>query len=359
MSIEQHGRARRIELGQLILQRKKVYLDACFWIMLRDAALGICTKPATHELLHHLRAGVTSGRIVCPISAAMFIELFKQPYSLDRRIGTAQLIDELSLGVSIVSPRIVMEMEIYSFLLKAKGDIELYPMQKLIWTKIAYVLDDVYPSLTQISPEENLVIQKLFYDHLWNFSLSAIVKTIGNNSPVDDHFARLSRETNEGNALHKDELQSFAQTYDIELRGIIELAGDAVTDIIHHLAEKDAGHSLSPTPQERAETINMSRNLLYFAFKKQNTKDALRWIHTSASIHAAMRWNKTRQFKSNDYYDFEHAVAALSYCDAFLTERSLHHLVTSPQINLGAINNCCVFSNVKTAVGYIGKLVSS
>ena len=43
---------------------------------------------------------------------------------------------------------------------------ELYPMQELIWTKVAYVLGDTYPSLAELSPAEELTIQKLFFDYL-------------------------------------------------------------------------------------------------------------------------------------------------------------------------------------------------
>lgn len=276
MSIERHSRARQIELGQSIASRRKIYLDARFWIIARDAALGVRTDPAARKLLHHLRRGVAAGRLVCPISASMFLELMKQSYSPGRRIGTAELIDELSLGVSMIPSRIVIGTEVHSFLLKANGDIDLYPMQELIWTKVAYVLGDTYPSLAQLSPAEELAIQKDFFDHLWDCSLSAMVETIGDKAPPPDRFAELSRETNEKNAQFKDELRSFTQTYDIELRGAIEVAGDIAADVVHQLAEKEAGAVLSLTPKERASSISMSRNLLYHAFKKPGTKDALR-----------------------------------------------------------------------------------
>ena len=42
-----------------------------------------------------------------------------------------------------------------------------------------------------------------------------------------------------------------------------------------------------------------------------------------------------KEVQPNHYYDFEHATAALSYCDAFLTEGSLHSLVTQPQVKFG------------------------
>lgn len=327
-----------------------------FWIIVRDTALGVRTEPAARKLLHHLQRGVTNGRLVCPISAATFLELMKQRYSTGRRIGTAQLVDELSLGTSMIPSRIVMGTEIHSFLLRDKGETELYPMQELIWTKVAYVLGDTYPSLAELSPAEELGIQKSFFDYLWDHSLSDMVKTMGDNFPLSDGFAELSRETNENNAKHRDELRSFAQTYDTELRGVIEVAGDVAADVIHQLAEKEAGCELPATVEERANSVNMFRNWLYHAFKKPQTKDALRCLHIGASIHAAMRWDKDRKFKPNDYYDFEHATAALGYCDAFLTEGSLHGLVTRPQVNLEAVNGCRVFSDVELAADHVRQL---
>ena len=359
MSIERHSRTRQIELGRSLGGRRKIYLDARFWIIARDTALGVRTEPSARKLLHHLRRGVAGGRLVCPISASMFLELLKQPFSPGRRIGTAQLIDELSLGVSMIPPRIVMGTEIHSFLLEAKGDADLYPMQELIWTKVAYVLGDTYPSLAQFSPAEELAIQKVFFDHLWDCSLSKMVETIGDNIPPPDRFAELSRETNEKNAQYKGELRSFAQTYDIELKGAVEVAGDVVADVIHQFAERGAGRELSPTPEERANSVNLCRNLLFHAFKKPETKDALRCLHIGASLHAAMRWDKDRKFKPNDYYDFEHATAALSYCDAFLTEGPLHDLVKRPQIDLEAVNGCQVFSDVAAAADHVRELVSN
>ncbi|MEJ0047152.1 MAG: hypothetical protein WDN04_14320 [Rhodospirillales bacterium] len=359
MSIERHSRARQIELGNSLHGRRKIYLDARFWIIMRDVALGVHAEPTARKLLYYLRCGVTEGRLFCPISASMFVELMKQPNTAGRRIGTAQLIDELSLGVAMIPSQIIMRTEIYSFLLRAKGGVDLHPMQELIWTKIAYVFGDMYPSLVRVSPTMELAVQKSFFDYLWNHSLSDIVKTMGDNFPRSEEFAELSRETNAKNAQHKNELRSFTQTYDIELRGVIENAGKTAADIIQELAEKETGHALSPTAEQRANSINIWCNLLYAAFKKPETKDTLRSLHIGASIHAAMRWDKGRKFVPNDYYDFEHAAAALGYCDVFLTEGSLRHLVTRPQVNLEALNNCRVFSNVEAAAAHIRQLLSS
>lgn len=251
--------------------------------------------------------------------------------------------------------RIVIGTEIHSFLLKAKGGVDLHPMQELIWTKVSYVLGNMHPLISEISHNEELHIHKQFFDYLWGFSLSDMVNAMGDNIPTLDGFTDLARYTNEKNAEHKDQIRSFSQAYSIELRGSIEAVGDIAADIIHQLAEKDAGYQLSTTSSERATVVNMCRNLLLHGFNKYS----LRSLHIGVSIHAAMRWDKNRKFKTNDYYDFEHAIAALSYCNAFLTERPLRDLVTRSDINLQAINSCHVFSDIKSASEHIKELLQT
>lgn len=67
MSIERHGRARQIELGRSLKDRRKIYLDMRFWIIARDAALAVRTEPVARKLLHYLCRGCARGGINCTI----------------------------------------------------------------------------------------------------------------------------------------------------------------------------------------------------------------------------------------------------------------------------------------------------
>jgi hypothetical protein len=276
MDIDRHSRARPVELGRWIAGRKKVYLDACYWIIIRDMALGVRTGAVEQKLLHFLRRGVARGDLICPISAAMFMELMKQPYTPERRIATAALIDELSFGVSMILPKIVVGTEIHSFLLRTLRGGELYPMQELIWTKVSYSLGNMYPSLEQLSAEELHRFQVGFFDYLWDVPLSQIVGLIGDTPGPTDDFRKLSEETNRDCARFAHELRSFEGTYDIELRGAVELLGDVAADVIEHLNEKDLGRAPTPTAEERAFTVNAYRNVLYHAMQKPEHRDLLR-----------------------------------------------------------------------------------
>jgi hypothetical protein len=232
-------------------------------------------------------------------------------------------------------------------------------MQELIWTKVGYVLGNLYPSIEQLRAKEELQLQIAFFDYLWDQPLTRMVEVMEDGPVPRDGFESLSEDTNRQCATYSHELKSFEGAYDIELRGAIEIAGEVAADIIAELAQREAGRVLSPTAEERAKTVNMSRNLLYFAMKKPEHRAALRTLHIGASLHASMRWDKQRKFKPNDYYDFQHATAALTYCDLFLTEGPLQVMVTRPQVNLEAVNGCKVISNVADAAEFLRMRSSS
>jgi hypothetical protein len=75
-------------------------------------------------------------------------------------------------------------------------------------------------------------------------------------------------------------------------------------------------------------------------------------------LHAAFRWNKGRQFESNDFFDFYHAAAAIGYCQAFFTERSLRAVVTEKNVALDSFHGCHVESSVPAAVSYLRNVLS-
>lgn len=356
MSVERYAHSRKVELGRSLLKRRKVYLDARFWIILRDTASGARAGSNDRKLLHHLQRGVRSGQLVCPISTDMLMKLEKQPKTPGRRQATAEVIDELSMGVSAIDPRTLLGTEVHRLLLEARGGFDLHPMQELIWTKAAYALGDVYPILSGIDNELQVHIPKDFYDHLWRRPVVEIAQTMSDDPQERRDMARLTAETNENNSRHRDDLRSFGDAYDTELRGIVEVAGEIAADVAAELANREAGGKLTPTVDERASSVNMCRNLLYHAMLKSEYRTKLRTIHIGASIHAGMRWDKDRKFKVNDWHDFGHAGIALGYCDAFLTEKSLHHLVTRPQLDLEKINGCRVASNIRDAVDIVRSL---
>ncbi len=273
MDIERHIRDRRTELGRSIAVRKKVYLDARFWIIVRDASLGLSASAAERKLLDILRVGVTRGNLICPISAAMFLELMKQPCRPERRIATAELIDELSQGVSIVPPKRLAGTEIHWLILRLmQPNADLFPMQELIWTKVSYTLGNMYPLVVpELSPEELHHLQVSLIDFMWGTPLGKIIQNI-DEQPDIGSFEDLSNEVNDDCARFKHELRSFKCTYDIEVRGAAEASSALAADVIVPLRERLWPYA---APDSRA-ALQRCKNRLQYSLPRDAAKRASR-----------------------------------------------------------------------------------
>ncbi len=356
VSIDEHVRRRQLELAQSLEQKQAIYLDLKFWIILRDVAAGLRTAAQEIELLHLLRKLVAGGKAICPISDSTFVEVFKHRDSRTRK-ATADLIDELSQGVTIIPFELRVGTELAHFIHSIANPDSVYPLDHLVWSKLSYVLGYVHPSCTEFDRETELAMQKAFFDHMWVIPLSEMVERIGEAMPADlVSFESLAARLNNGNAEHTAELRSFEHTYSLEIQGAIDLFAGRAADIVGEMSRKAVGSSMNRGSAEWRVQEQQWKNLLIAAFKKDATKDALRTLHINTCLHAFVRWNKSQQLEANDFFDFRHASAALGYCDAFLTERPLRAMVTAKNIALDKRYGCRVISEVAEAVEFLKSL---
>jgi hypothetical protein len=354
ISIDRYVKSRQVELGRSLDGRASVYLDTKFWIIVRDVAAGIRTDRAEIELLRLLRELTAAGKVFCPISETTFIELMKQADNKSR-LETARLIDKLSLGVTLIPYDMRLATELAHVIHSFHHDREsLHPLHHLVWSKLTYVMGFVHPATTKFDSSTELAIQKAFFDHMWTISLEEVVELIGDTMPpASVDFAELAAKLNVGAAQHAAELRSFAQAYTAELRGVVDVCGNMIMQIVSDIAEKETGSSQPSGSVEWAEMQKIWKNLIFLALKKEPTRQQLRSMHIAAALHAAFRWDKARRFSGNDFYDFQHASAALAHCEAFFTEHSLHSMVTANHLALDKSYNCRVVSEVPEAVEYL------
>ena len=356
--LKAHVRSRQLELANTLTGKNAIYLDIKFWIILRDVLLGIRKSPVEEELLLLLREGVQRGIAFCPINDSTFVELLKKADSASRDV-TAGLMDELSLGVTLIPYEMRAATELAHFLHSARTANSVYALEQLVWSKLAYVLGFQHPSGDVFAPTEMLKIQKMFFDHMWTLSLREMIDQIGSKPlPPLDGYQVLAERLNQLNSRHTTELRSFSQTYEIEVHGVLDAFEDVSYDIVAEMARKDMGKAHSPSAEERAETVRQIHNLLFAAVKRDGTKGALRTLHIFATFHAAVRWNRQQRLKTNDFLDFQHAAAALGYCDAFVTERPLRSLITARHVALDKIYGCRVMATPEEATTYLRELLT-
>jgi hypothetical protein len=201
-------------------------------------------------------------------------------------------------------------------------------------------------------------MQKMFFDYMWTLSMREMIHRIGDHAlPNSVRFDTLAQRLNELNAQHTAELRSFVQTYETEVHGILDVVMDVAIDIVGQMVYEEHGEVPTLIPEQRKEEGRQLHNLLFAALKMEATKRVLPSLHIPASLHAAVRWNKKQRLKANDFLDFRHAAAALGYCDAFFTERSLRSLVTASHIALDQMYGCRVVASSGDAVACLRQLL--
>lgn len=358
VSVENYVRRKRIALARGMEQAKKVYLDTKFWLLLRDGRMGRSNDADVVRLLNLLQKLVASNRVICPISATTFFEIFAQtdPTTLAANVD---LIDELSTGVTLIEERERFRSEFFHFVVqKSQAAKTVLPLHDLVWTKLAYVLGFVTPVSQSLPADVDLALQKAFVDHMWTISLSDMLRAKASTAlPFPCAFPDISTSLNDGKSANLDEHKSFKQVFLSEIAGILDVYKPDLGRLMRHLYEDQYGH-----PPEVARGSNdderLFANLIYNAFRLNKLTSELPSLRVSAGLHAAHRWDKTRKYKRNDLHDFHHAVAAIPYCDYFLTEHSLRQLVNHNGLGLSRLFPCQTFSSVADSLGTLTRLAA-
>ena len=355
VTFAEHVRKSEIRLGESIAHREPIYLDTNFWIMLRNASREKERSNATN-LLTILRRAVKESRVFCPISSALFVELVRQD-SLPSRIGTAEIIDELSLGLTIVGFEERISVEIEHLICSTANLNSHYSIQHAIWRKLSYVLGIENFQNAAIEPKLDLVVQKAFFDHMCTISLQDMIKMIGEEWLLEKDETSFASRMNERIAEHAEELLSFKQAYDAEVRGVVDDVGDITLDVVRSIL-RDCRQGLAEMDYEQQrDARNRWKNLIYLILVKNKARYFLPTLHIRASLYASLRWNKGRRFRPSDLWDFSHAEVGLGYCSAFFTDKSLHNMITEKHLGLDGLYECHVGSSVEDAIEHVSGIL--
>ncbi|TWB87336.1 MULTISPECIES: hypothetical protein [unclassified Synechococcus] len=220
-----------------------------------------------------------------------------------------------------------IDAELWYFFAQHKGEIDTtHDISYSIWTKCGYVLGYVAPQSKSFTREQSDAIEKAFFDQMWNADFADIFQHLGCRpewKPIPDSADKY----NKGKFANANEFSSFKQLFMIELAGILSLLKDSLSKIMFqiYLSEAGAGADLNAKPDPSIGQT--AANLIYNIFKLDKMEDKLPTLTTFVTLHAAFRWQRNRRYKVNNLADLRHAGMALPYCDMFLTEKPLCHLI--------------------------------
>lgn len=337
----------RSTLADSLRTKRRLYLDLMYWNHLCDAELGVARSPEHAELLSDLRKLVREQAVICPIEFTIFAELYKQRLP-EKRAATARLIDELSGGVTLVSPIDRCMIEALRVIEGLASEAKIAPAKPPfaeVWTKVAFLVGHGRVRAKGLSAEQEEHIDGLFRHHLWDVSFEELFGHLGDDAPVsfawaDETAERLNREK----VAARSSFPSVRAIYLAEVRGALDVYGEQLGDIMPTMFRWAGGDVSSVTAEHRAASQRVIINAICALAERDGIAACLPFVHIQATLYSRVQWDEKRKYKANDIQDFAHASAALAYCDAFATERSLTSLIS--QSKLDAEYGAAVFSNV-------------
>ncbi|MBW8370356.1 MAG: hypothetical protein K0M66_05200 [Thiobacillus sp.] len=271
------------------------------------------------------------------------MELMKQA-DLSTRSATAELMDDLSCGVTLVSHPERVAIEVEQLFSPATGCGTRPRLEARVWSKVSYIFGISHRDSPELTEAQRHTIQQAFFEYMWNIPLARMIADLGKHQFPEAPYPGLVNRLNEGNAAHADEMRSFPKVYKDEVHGALEAAMPIVGEVLGRMAVT-AGYPQEMVAAERDSFNREVYALLRVAIAKDDVRRALRTLHIGASLHAGVRWKRRQKLVPNDLYDFHHAEAAVGYCDVFLTDGPMHALLAQRHLRIEQDFPCRIMSS--------------
>jgi hypothetical protein len=355
ITFAEHLAALEEEMAREALAKKRVYLDLRYWIYLRDASLGSPKRDVHAQLLEVLISGVDRGSLVCPITDSVFFELDRQG-ATERRMQTVRIIDRLSKGVVIKNVIDRFRCEVIDFLEAAtiRREIPTRPCRK-VWVKPYSFLGT--PRITDGWPDtEQLAINKALVSYMWTRSIEDLLA----DTPVPAYASdiRLRKDAERITSFsteHAEKMRSFAQVFAAEVGGFVNVRRKVIFNAFKwHMGIMFPGAAGATD----GLTEEVCANVVYNIVKRRPKAIELPLVRIEAGLRANIRWNRKRPFKFQDFFDIDHAAAAIPYCDVFLTEADLKAACTNGNLDFANVFGTEIISNEGEALRAVSRLAA-
>ena len=347
------------ELSDSIAGRRKLYLDTRYWIHLRDAAMDRPTHSDHREILDRIRSLVSTGAAVCPVSDVAWMELSKQ-VDPKTRLATANLLDELSLGVAIMSEQERMIGEIEQFITRPDIAEPVPVLKDRVWVKAGYVLGIAIPTVKEWSKEDNLLVQKSSVDLFWQITHRKIIEAAG-VPPMTDRLEQSAAQITAAMRRYAHQIRSIQQAFAAECGGVLSLFKDEIESLVLRSFRNSTGDQSLVSKEQVEEAAKKALTVLVNSFKLRPKIMAQRIpsIYAYAMCHAAVRMDKSRKLNGHDLLDIHHAGSGIPYHDAVFTENPLRVLVTAGNVALDKTFSCAVLAKELEVLGYLRSISDS
>jgi hypothetical protein len=334
------------------LAAHRLYLDTNHWTHLRDAALGRAREPMYRELLGLLEGLVDSGRLVVVFSDQLVDEVCHQADPVSR-YATAALIDHLTAGITLIGFHDRKFIEIRRWVASLTGDHSPVPLDE-VWTTVPHVYKLMDFELEH--PDKTFVTAflKAVEDLAHLYGMRGMIRTLEiDTSGVEgwrNHASELSlRKT----TVWRDQ-GTFTEIFEEEALSYFDRVLDGASpEVMNALQTLPHAHGLE------GPALITNTKKAFLACEQLGLKpDSLPTLRVLVGGNSRIRAEQSRKFKPGDGPDLFHAAGGVPYCNTFVTDRSLQHLLTTNPTDLAALYGSTVISSVTDAIDYLSRLAA-
>jgi len=328
----------------------RLYIDTNHWTHLRDAHLNRARDPRYVDLYDLLKKLVDDSKIVVPFSDQLFEETCHQADSATRR-ATAEVADRLTRGVAIVRwERRNIEEVLQWVRALLSGGIAV-PVEES-WASLydAFGLHEL--ELSRSDEAFAQAFMKAVEDLAERIGCCGIMEFGTYKSGAAENWANLADELTGHKSTTWRDQGHFSEVFEEEALSYLDkVLVNLDSDVVSELKRLPHGHSLDGP----LVVANVKRAFLACEQLSLQPK-AIPGLRIIAGGHARIRTEGDRKFKRGDTADLFHAAAALPYCDAFVTDRSLCHMLTTQPSDLATLYGCAVFSSPEEVADHLARL---
>lgn len=352
LSPDQYRRFKNNQRAQRALSSVRVYLDTNHWIQLRDVHRGTKENKNYARLLQLLRQLSKSHKIAVPVSDQLVTELCNQADLATRR-ATASIVDELSGGVTIVGSSWRTVLEVRQWVESSLHKADPLPLQN-VWTSLPHALQshDWTPDCTDpalLAAWSKAVEDTCDILRLTDLlpSLDSVTFDVSEAQALADALTANKPASDQGPATFPAMFQQEADRY---LEMILPKMQQEVIKDLENLA---AQHNLADD-----DLVDAIKRIFKAQNRSRTHPQALPGLRIIAGCVSRISTEPDRKFKHGDPADILHAYAAIPYCNIFLTDSSMRHLVTSTPTDLSSLYDCTVLDDPEAAVEHLQDLVA-
>jgi hypothetical protein len=283
------------------LSRKTIFLDLSFWIGMAEGQ-----SPSYIKLKGLLSKRVAERQVICPVSPSLLLELKKRPSS-KKRAKYCQLMDELSLGLSIRHWLVIFKEEFKSVAeeRRIEPQIAYSHFVDALSASMRVGFENAWPE-TDASRASNAI-----FDYVDKMTIGEIVEIEvdegreGSITFLRNGLSQLAQHDKTWRQNHSDSWSTIEQAeFAATVRAVLPQITRALTEIALSSSEKLAAASI----KEKAEVLNQCPTF---------------WCQHK--LTTALRSNRV-EINENDLWDLEHVASTVPYVNCLACDSGTRHL---------------------------------